>query len=741
MAAPWFTAAELAGLPGMPSSEFRTRAKLDKLGVPSRLRQGRAGGGGREFDSATLPAETRAALLLQALAPQSPAGAATEQVPTSEGAPLAVAQPTGTALADPAALQRTPPSRADAACADARAVLLRRWADLVPLCGGVTRAAEQLLGQINAGIAAPELMDAARAANRRVRGSASQAHGVSLSSRTLFGWHAAHERGGWQALLPEPKTAPAPVTELPADVAAVLRRYASTSGAARNLTHVADAVGLELGLGYRERRALYDRARRALPKLDKVGLIKARHTGSDRQALLPYKRRLKGDLRPLDVGVCDGHSFKAKVRHPDHGHPFTPEVTVVMDVATRCITGWSVSFSESTIAVGDAMRHSVAQHGVYALMYTDNGAGQKAKRFDCPVTGLFERLGTEHRTGRPRSPQGRGVIERSWKTHMIKCARQFATYSGSDADEGKYRDTALALAREQTAIKRAAADGQVIPLSAKCPSWQQFLDAVAVAVREYNDTHRHRELPRHDSGPLQGLRMTPMEALQAMLVPGDVQHLDAPTLRALFMPSTTAVAQRGWVRTLGQHYYSGALMQHDGERLRVDHDIHDGSRVWVWTLQGDYVCEALFEGNSDAFFARSVVDLAREKRTRAAIKRRQAQIDLAQRELQPTLPAPADAGVFIGDLVQPQGDLQMVERVPEPEAAPSVPAPDARPFFDSAADRYEWLMRHRSACTAAEAAWLAAYADGPEYESLRDYFASRGLEWPRGDDAAFNQAG
>ena len=56
----WLTAQEIAGLPGMPTSERRTRDKLAALAVESRPRAGRMGGGGLEYNPAGLPEETRA---------------------------------------------------------------------------------------------------------------------------------------------------------------------------------------------------------------------------------------------------------------------------------------------------------------------------------------------------------------------------------------------------------------------------------------------------------------------------------------------------------------------------------------------------------------------------------------------------------------------------------------------------------------------------------------------------------
>jgi putative transposase len=734
MSSVWLSAAEAAGLPGLPSSEYRTRLWLEKHGVPSRQRPGREGGGGREFDAAYLPAQARAALLLHTLEPAAPAAPAPALIPSRNqaGTTLAPAQP-------------TPPSRQDAACADARTQVLNSLEALVPQCGGVTAAVANLAAQLKEGTAPAELLAAAAVAHQRKR-TAGHGPGVAIGVRTLFDWRTAQATAGWWGLLPAP-VKPQPVTALEEDVRRVLQRYASTAGNSRNLTRVCRDVTLDLGRPFDDWAPLYNRARRALPKVDKARLIKARHTGAERAAKLPFKRRDTGTIRPLDVWLVDGHTFKAKVRHPDHGAPFAPEVTLVIDASTRLVTGWSVSLSENTIAVGDAIRHAVGTHGIPALVYSDNGAGERAKAFDCPVAGLFARLGTEHRTGIPGHPQGHGLIERSWQTHMIECARQFATYQGGDVDDRTLRKVSAHLAKEQRAVARAKADGTLVQLSAQCPSWQQFIDAVDQSVREYNDTHRHRSLPKIEHGPQARKHMTPSQAWQAMLQPEDQVLLDEAALRQVFMPATLRTAQRGEVRFLNAHYYSEALMQVDAQQVRVHYDIHDASRVWVWSLEGHFVCEAVAGANRMGYFPQPVVEMARRKRVAGMVKRREAQIDQALAELQPTLPQlqqpaagflPADMGAALRTSQQP---LQMVERLEEAPAAPAAQAPAGRPFFASASERYEWLQRHRGAWTAADSAWLATYVDSDDYAQLAGYYASHGLAWQPPDDAAFKSAG
>jgi len=719
MKSAWLTARELAGLPGMPSTEFRTREKLTKLGLQARPRAGR--GGGLEYDCSRLPAETRTALMIDQVATATAQIAALAEVPTATQPQLPVRH---------VASERRPPSQGDKAVADARITLVNQLLALEGL-HGVKRAASIIALQLAAGECTDELRQAARTANQRARDT-------SVSDRTLLRWLSTYRAHGWWGLLPAPVEA-TPVAEVDDDVAQVLALYHTKDARFRNLSQAAQDVTKRLQRPADAWKQLYARARRALPKVNKVDLIKARHSGSEAKALLPHKRRDTSVLKPLDVFVGDGHTFKAKVRHPDHGAPFAPEVTAMMDAATRKICGWSSSLSESVMAVGDALRHAVGNAGVPAIIYSDNGSGQTGKQIDCPITGVVARLGAEHRTGIPGNPQARGLIERSWSTWLIKCARQFGSYQGKDVDSGTLRKVASELAKEQRALKRAEHTGEVIQLSQKAPSWKQFVAAVDRAVHEYNTQHRHRSLPKHTSGPHAGKHMTPQEAWDAML---DREHqfkLGDLELRMLFMPALLRTAKRGEVQFLNQVYFSRELMAVDGQQVRVHYDIHDPSFVLVFTAEGEYVCQADWNANRVEYFPKPVVQMAREKRVEARMKRLQGQMDLAQRELSGTtaasnvfsLPEPGTPVVLapaVGALPSP------LHPVLPPQAQPAQAAA-GRPFFDTPSERYEWLMGHRDAWEQDDHDWIAGYVAGDEYESLAEYFASRGIEWKGGDEA------
>lgn len=739
----WLTARELAGLPGMPASERRTRDKLVALAVASRPRQGREGGGGMEYDCSALPAETRAAIAERQIVKAGSAALAMVEPPPVRSfvppvpAPTPEPQP-GQLVPVPS---RRPPSQADKAVADARVRLVNTVMDLVPL-HGIKKACTLFAAQLVTGDAGTELVAVARAANQRARGD-------MVSARTLERWVGQHRAHGWWGLLPvSVEVAPVP-ERLEQDVAAVLGLYHSRNPLFRKLTMAAKEVTRSLGRDFDSWEALYARARRALDKLGtsaeaNVALIKARHTGSERDVKLPFKRRAWNELAPLDVWIMDGHTFKAKVRHPDHGAPFAPELTLALDGATRRIMGWSASLSENVFAVGDALRHGIGRYGIPAVLYTDNGSGETAKPMDCPIDGFAARLGIDHRTGIPGKPQGRGVIERSWQTHAINAARQFDSYQGSDVDGGTFRKVAAELAKEQRAVRRAQGTGTVVRLSAKCPTWQQFIDAIERMVDEYNSTHRHRSLPKRADGK----HMTPDEAWAAKFDPS-LQHLPTQAeLRELFMPAVIRTAQRGEVVFFNQHYSAPELMRRDvdGREVSVRYDIHDPTWVRIYTLDGAFVCDAQWAANRIDAMPKAVVQMAREKRVAATVKRREQQIDTALRELG----APVDAidanTVFLPEPIAPvvlgsTGEVNPPPSLPSSSTGEAAQADSGRPFFDTPGERYEWLMRHRDAWSGVDQEWIAQYVTSDSYEQLREYYEGRGLGWvPAEEKPGFKSA-
>ena len=350
---------------------------------------------------------------------------------------------------------------------------------------------------------------------------------------------------------------------------------------------------------------------RALNKLPKLVRQRGRVTGSALTALQTYVKRDWSQMPVNGVWIGDGHSMKMKVQHPDHGRPFTPEITLVIDGRTRFVVGWSLSLSENTIAVADALRYGMERHGVPLLYYSDNGAGETAKLLDAPLTGILPRLGIEHPTGIPGNPQARGIIERLNKEIPARIARKFATYNGKLADRETARITSRAIDSAVNAINQNKPLNNVQQNAlAKLPSWNQLLDAIEIEIESYNTQHRHSELPQREDGK----HFTPAEYRESLLPEAEIDRLSVVELRDMFRPQVTRIAQRGWVKLFNNDYFSEDLIQVDGKEVAVAFDIHSAESVTVRHIDGTFICTAIWNGNTRAAFPVEYIEKVKKDR-------------------------------------------------------------------------------------------------------------------------------
>ncbi|MDN5665106.1 MAG: Mu transposase C-terminal domain-containing protein [Psychrobacter sp.] len=364
----------------------------------------------------------------------------------------------------------------------------------------------------------------------------------------------------------------------------------------------------------------YDAVRRALSKLPIWVRETGRLTGSAMRGLRAYVRRdWNADwMRANDMWVGDGHSLKMKARHPQDGSPTTPELTIIMDATSRMIVGWSLAYSESQIAVGDALRHGMQNHGIPAIYYSDNGGGQKNKTFDTDVTGVFARLGVHHATGIPGNPQGRGIIERQMKEVPKRVAQAFATYTGKDADPETVRKMLSDMGALTDAVAKHKSSDELTPKQKRAermlPSWHELMAEIKAQVEDYNFNRIHSVIGTTPAKKREQLLMKMDE--------GDFIPLSAEAARDLFRPSFERTVDRGQVRWDNDFYADPELEFHAGKKVMVFIDQHDPSSVIVRDLDGRWICEAKLDAFAQPAFPKSFVEKKREKSVQAQIKRK-----------------------------------------------------------------------------------------------------------------------
>ena len=353
-----------------------------------------------------------------------------------------------------------------------------------------------------------------------------------------------------------------------------------------------------------------DQVRRALAKLPLHIREFGRLTGSKYKGLLPYVERDWSLFKANDIWIGDGHSLKMKVAHPIHGRPFTPELTMIIDGASRKIVGWSLALSESAFAVLDALRHAISHHGLPCIYYSDNGGGEKNILLDADVTGILPRFSIHHATGIAGNPQGRGIIERLNKTVGKRIAQRFPTYYGADADP----DSKRRMLQSMISLSNAKKGAVLTPLQRKAKeklvSWEELMVGIQDVIDWYNNEHVHSEI-----------RCTPAVKYERVTDPKLIVYLSDVELRDIERPQFERTTQRGLIEWKNHKYFHLDLLNYQGEKVIVGIDIHNADFVQVRTLDGRFICNAVFEGHKKAAFPVPMVEQQRENRAKGRLNR------------------------------------------------------------------------------------------------------------------------
>jgi putative transposase len=339
---------------------------------------------------------------------------------------------------------------------------------------------------------------------------------------------------------------------------------------------------------------------------------------------MAYVTRSTGDLLPTCVYTSDGKTFDAEIAHPHHGRPFRPEVTSVVDVATRRCVGFSVGLAENAEGVVDALRYACETHGIPAIFYVDRGSGFKNKRLDEKMTGLMGRLGITKYHSLPQNSQARGIIERFHGSVWNPLSRQYDTYVNNEMDRQA----------RQKSFKVTRKEIREFGSSASLPSFEEFLERCQQAVDAYN-AKTHSSLPN---------RMSPDEYWQSH-VDGGFEAVIVTTNESadLFRPYVKRKTRRCLIEYRTNQYFHIGLQEYDDDHVLVGYDIHDASQVWVREIDivdgeeqgGRLICIAKFSGNEERYIPVTMQRLADEKRAKGRQRRLLDQLVEVEEELNP----------------------------------------------------------------------------------------------------------
>ena len=603
------------------------------------------------------------------------------------------------------------------AARDARAAVLVELDRLIAADSGVNRAVETLIGAVRAGTLRPELLALVPVANDRAK------EGRDLSRATLMRWLSLRKSGGVDSLAPRP-TAETD-TDIPDWAPALIQEFQRPQKP--SLSDALNDMVAPPGI----KRPSYQAARRFLDKLAPFCREKGRMGPNALKALRAYTVRDTSELWPTAVYTSDGHTFKAWVEHPIHGGHFEPEVTPVLDVATRYCVSFSVGLVENSIGVLEALSGAMAPAagrpgGIPAIFYTDLGKGFKNELMSAAATGFYARWGITEKHSRARNSQARGVMEHWHATVLKPAAKRLPTYCGDEMD----KDAIRLMKKANSEAKR---DGLALPFTV---SWAAFHDHIRAEIDAYN-SREHSALPRI-ADPVTGKRrpMTPAEAWAAGVEKSGYKPIaiEADDIADLMRPYEERSTRRGFVQILGNSYFSPTLEAFDGDRVQVGFDINDASKVWVRDIEhGRLLAVATLDGASRPYFPTAQVVEARsftERRMAARTKGRLGRVDdrreeiLAEARPQLTLVASQPAVPLRPE--QEEAAAALLARFEVSNAPAPAPVFDGgRPRFTSDTDLARWVMANPAAATGADLTLLRELLRRP---SFRDVLESEGVD-------------
>ena len=298
--------------------------------------------------------------------------------------------------------------------------------------------------------------------------------------------------------------------------------------------------------------------------------------------IAPYLRRDSSVLAVGDVLIADGHRLNFRVKHPLHGRPCRASLICFEDWASRDIAGYSIMLEEDIAAVHLALYRAMLRLGKFPrCVLLDNGKAFKSKIFTSEIdlstsgaSGLYGRLGILTTFAQPYNARSK-PIESFFKTMGLSFEKAASSYCGSSIGQKPAR------MHRNEKYMQALQPERVLTME----------EASGLFVSWLNTFYR---LNKHSG--LSG--RTPAEVFAAGQGPG----LEHERVRYLMMHAEVATLGNNGITRFGGEYNSKELYGLR-DRVLIRYDWHDLRAIWVYRLDGTFVCEAKRQGKVHPMFS------------------------------------------------------------------------------------------------------------------------------------------
>lgn len=300
----------------------------------------------------------------------------------------------------------------------------------------------------------------------------------------------------------------------------------------------------------------------------------------------PYIIRGYDDIKAGQVWMSDGHDLEMmcyrgnKKKANGERYYGSPKLIVWIDVKSRLITGWTLSWTETTESIAIALKRGIEKYGVPEQLFTDNGKAYKSKvlKGTDELDGIYASLGLEVSHALPYNAQSKH-IERWFVDFKETFTKSSITYKGGNISERPERMRSFAMDK--------IAKGKILE--------QEELEAALEAFINYKN-HSYYALRRETGRKAHRGRgmnnRTPLEVFNEENPVGERKMLSDEKLRLLFLYEEIRTIQQNGIEYLGNTYEHENLYFHQKEKVKIKFDPHDLRSIYVYLETGEFLCKA-----------------------------------------------------------------------------------------------------------------------------------------------------
>lgn len=287
-----------------------------------------------------------------------------------------------------------------------------------------------------------------------------------------------------------------------------------------------------------------------------------------------------------EIWESDGHDLELmcyrgnKKKANGERYYGSPKLIMWMDVKSRLVTGWTLSWSETTESIAIALKRGIEKYGLPNKLYTDNGKAYKSivLKGNEELEGIYASLGLEVTHALPYNAQAKN-IERWFRDFKENFAKSSITYKGGNIVERPERMRSFAMDK--------IAKGMILEqeeLEAEIQNFINYKNHGYYALRRQAGLKAHRGKGMNNR--------TPLEVFNEENPAGQRKMLSDEKLRLLFLYEEIRTVQQNGIEYLGNTYVHENLYFHQREKVKIKFDPHDLRMVYVYLETGEFLCKA-----------------------------------------------------------------------------------------------------------------------------------------------------